>query len=730
MNIPTGFQEPTDHEGAGLDDRGQGPQTITFFYGDEEFTVSGFERSLPELSSVTDRTALVRAGHDSVGTAIDMDSWHAVARGMVAPASAAAQLRSQKGQTSALIEEHVEGATLRSLHTRVWLTELFPGLQPRTGQEALPIGDPEVHGDVGPDGEPHACVVYTYRDLTHLRDHLRQTFTATRRANPNPYDQSILSRRITRAVIAHPGRLEFADGTESIDVLVVRDGITRLTSAWALLTDQETPDPERIAETATRLLLAEKPQRRGATEKPLSQRMALGRQEALAGLRAEFYKGLGPQQPADRSVRLGQTLVVPAQIAVGLRRHGNTGLPPGEIFDDAIRSILAAVHVEFRAWESAAQNVEVGSRALRRVHLGGKAGPNLLDGIVALALGHRPPEDLREIYHDQRIPGTALWRAVYLTHSLTRPEIFDQVKRHAKDIKGTRLMKTVGYAEILGPIIDLPWRGTKSDSLKQARNAWANGGVLTKRVMDSWSPVPCDDFTTLIPLALAGDRDAQQTLAVAGGNALVADKMITRNVGSAVGRTVPWRSDVNQVVAGLAEHEEGLWQLAFAANAFDPDSECANSFTTAQTLGRDQSGMYTVPDVDLEQPDRIRRDRGGVAVQPLTQMRLVLTSDPVRAREREASNEQPENEELSLGERFAIQRRALVQAVVDARTTLNALLTLADEPASRATTLHPFGSYEEWQTLDESVRALESLIYNRRPAQRPTDEEESEEEDY
>ncbi|GAA3370175.1 hypothetical protein GCM10020367_15760 [Streptomyces sannanensis] len=720
MSIPTGFQEPIGHsyenqqEGA---DGGQGPQTITFFYGEEEFTVSGFERTLPELSSVTDRAALVKAGLGSASTTLDVESWHAVARGIVAPDAAAALLRSQKGQVSALIEEHVEGATLRSLHTRAWLTELFPGLQPRTGQEALPVEDPEVHGDVGEHGEPLACVVYRYRDLTHLRDHLRQTITATRRANPEPYDQSILARRITRALIAHPCRLEFEDDTEPVDVLVVRDGITRLTSAWALLTDEEKPDPERIAETATRVLLAEKPQRRGSQEKPLSQRMALGRQEELAELRAEFYKGLGEGQPADRSVRLGQTLVVPAQITVGLRRHGTAGLPAREVFDDAVRSILASVHVEFRAWEPAAQNVEVGSRALRRVHLGGRGGPNVLDGVVGLALGHRPPADLPQIFRDSRIPGTPLWRAVYLIHILTRTEIFEQVKRHAKDIKGTRRMTDAGYAELLGPIIDLPWRGAKWDSLKQARNAWANGGALTKAVKGDWSPMPCTDFTELVPLALTGNNDARQTIAVAGGTALLADKLITRNVGSAVGRTVPFRANVDQVVAGLAERAEGLWQLAFAANAFDPTRECTSAFTSAQMLGRDPSRMYTVPEVDLDQPDRVRRDRGGVAVQPLRQWRVVAISDPVRAREaeQEARGAAEEHKELPLSERFAAERRALANAVEEARRKLRQLLDLAQTPEASATTLHPFGSHEEWLALDTSVRDLESTIYNRRP---------------
>ncbi|MGP3685311.1 hypothetical protein ACTVZO_11470 [Streptomyces sp. IBSNAI002] len=728
MSIPSGFQEPAAYIGTEADDAGRGPQTITFSYADEQFTVSGFERDLPELSSVTDRAALVKAGQTSSGTALDVDSWHAVARATVSPESAAAQLRAQKGRMSALIEEHVEGATLRSLHTRTWLPELFPGLQPRTGQEALPIEDPQVTGDVGDDGEPLACVIYTYRDTGHLRAHIQQTIEATRRANPDPYDQSILARRITRAVIAHPARLEFSDDTEPIDVLVVRDGITRLTSAWALLTGEDAPAPHQIAKIVTDFLLAEKPQRRGA-EKPRSQRMALGRQEALAELRAEFYQGLGSGQPADRSVRLGQTLVVPAQITVGLRRHGIGSLPAAEVFDDAVRSILASVHVEFKAWESAAQNVEVGSRALRRVHLTGQTETKILDGVVGLALGRRTPDELPQIFKDRHIPGSALWRAVYLINHLTRPEVFAQVKRHAKDIKGTRRMTTAGYAELLGPIIDLPWRGTKSASLKQARNAWANGGVLTKGVLDAWTPVPCDDFTALVGPAAEGDTDARQTLAVAGGVALITDKLITRNVGSAVGNTVPWRSNVDQVIAGLAENEEGLWILATAANAFDDTRECINSFTAAQLLMRDKTEMYAIADVDLNSSDHLRRDRGGVAAQPLTQMRLVLASDPVRAAQLAEDEENNNEAELTVSQHYAIRQRALLQAVEHAQNKLKDLLAYANTPEANNTTLDPFGSYPEWLALDNRVRALATEIYNHQPDQ-PDEEGEEEYDEY
>ncbi|AUY51306.1 hypothetical protein [Streptomyces sp. CB01881] len=696
----------------------RGPESLNFVLKGEEFTISGFERQLPEPSSATARGRLVRAGLADPGTALDENGWHAVARAVVHPEAIAAQLRTQTGLASALIEEHVEGATLRSIHARAWLTELIPGLQPRTGQEALPVPDPVVRGVLDPAegqtaGRPLATVAYEYENLQHLRDHLQQTIVYTRDANPNPYDQSILARRITRAVIAHPCRLEFKDETESINVLVVRDGITRITSAWALLAGDDAK-PDEIARVASDLLLAEKPTRRNAAERSLSQRHALGRQEELEQLRGEFLRGLG-DPPSDRAVRIGQTLVVPAQIAVGLQAYPGGVLPDTELFDDAVRSILAAVHVEFKGWDAAAQNVEVGSRALRRVLLSNAvkraAGSADLAEVVDLAVGRIKPGQVPRVFGDRAIPPSPLWRAVYLVHALTRPELYREVKRHAMDIKGTRAMTFRGFAELLGPIVDLPWRAAKKAVLQQARNAWGNGGVLTDEVLKkSWEPVPTSRFTDLVRPAIGGDLDARMTLAVAGGIALITDKLLTRNVGSTVGRTVPFRADVHAVVAGLSgqDNEAGLWLLAYAADRFEPDRQAKNSLTDAQ-LSRvtDLTSYYSYVDVDLAQPDRVARDVTGVEV-GLSQYRVVAASDPAQTEQAEAEKRKAlGGEQLSINEQIAQERSGLLKALESAEDRLNTLTAL-----TTSSTLNAFGSKSEWEPLYKLSLKLQNAIYN------------------
>ncbi|MCE0445590.1 hypothetical protein LT493_12835 [Streptomyces tricolor] len=144
--------------------------------------------------------------------------------------------------------------------------------------------------------------------------------------------------------------------------------------------------------------------------------------------------------------------------------------------------------------------------------------------------------DLPQVFGgDPAPPGTALWRAVYLVSALTQPDLLELLKDQAKAIKGGKRMSMKGFGELLGPIIDLPWRAQKKLMTKQARNAWNNGGVLSNDVARAWTPVPTDDFTTLIEPAMKGDYDARRTLAVAGGVALIADKLLTRNVGSSLG---------------------------------------------------------------------------------------------------------------------------------------------------------------------------------------------------
>ncbi|MGA4997396.1 hypothetical protein ACPCB7_05140 [Streptomyces arboris] len=616
-----------------------GPLSLDIVWGTDAIRVTNIPPRLPADSTDRHASEVTSAGRANPNTWLPDTAWGAIARATTGPGALAVQLRPTPDEPSGLLMvENVEGATLRSVVTRVLLNELFPGPQPRTGTEVSEVADPQVRG-VTHEGRPGSTVQYRYDSLTHLRDHVWQTVHAT--LSINTYATSIVTRSVTRNLITHPAEITFADGTDPIHLLVVRDGITRLASAWAVLAGYGA-DPAEVATLATDALLG-KAASAGA-EPGLGQRLANGRAQWRQGLRQEFHDEIAGETHGLRAAQIAQTYVIPAQIAVGIEGHEGRALSAEDLFDDAIRSVLASVHVEFKPWDDAAQNVEVITRALKRIiqQDDQRWKTDDLRSVYGLAVGRIPVADFPHLFGgDPAPPATALWRAVYLVNALTRPELLESLKDQAKAIKGGRRMGMKGFGELLGPIVDLPWRAKKKFVTKQARNAWNNGGVLSSDITDSWTPRPTDDFTELIAPAMDGDADARHTLAVAGGVALIADKLLTRNVGSSLGPTrekggVPFRSDVHKVIEGLSQstNELGLWTLALAAKTFRSDGLPQNSVPRQSLTGKEPATSaerpYVYFKVDLSAPDRIARDAHGVPV-PLYEWDVVAASDPKRA---------------------------------------------------------------------------------------------------
>ncbi|MFH0175290.1 hypothetical protein ACIA6D_08280 [Streptomyces cacaoi] len=616
------------------------PRSLTVQWGSDSVLVSNIEPTLPGSPGERDIAKVVEAGNANPATPLPDAAWQAVARSTTGPDGLAVQLRSTEEEPNGLLMvENVEGATLRSVVTRVRLNEMLPGIQPRTGMEVMEIADPQVQG-ITSEGRPCAVIGYRYKDLQHLRDHMWQTIHGT--LSLNSYAVSILARGVTRNVITHPVEITFEDGTDPLYSLVVRDGITRMASSWAVLAGPGA-EPAEAATLAVDSLLGKPGAAPTTGSSPLGERLAASRERWRQGLREEFAQEMAAPEPGVRAAQIAQTFVLPAQIAVGAEGHPDHLLASEDIFDDAIRSVLASVHVEFKQWDTAAQNVEVATRALKRVIQLGDAQVRKSDlqVVYGLAVGRITVEELPQVFAGDP-PGTALWRGVYLVHALSRPELLERLKDQAKAIKGGRRMGLKGFAELLGPLIDLPWRSRKKLVTAQARNAWNNGGVLTADVVGEWEPHPTDDFTSLVAPALAGDIDARCTLAVAGGMALIADKLLTRNVGSALSAPrekggVPFRADVSLVIEGLSEegNELGLWTLALAANRFRSDDLPENAVTMRQLTRKEKSQdgtdtPYVHFKVDLEAEDKIARDADGVPV-TLHQWDVVWASDPARA---------------------------------------------------------------------------------------------------
>ncbi|MCF3181213.1 hypothetical protein IPZ70_14900 [Streptomyces polychromogenes] len=719
---------------------------ITVDWGKEQVEVSTLDRELPDASAVDDRIKVVKAGLNSSLVSLPEDAWHAVARAAVKPETVALQLReSQDTRMNLLLEEHVDGATLRSVHSRVWMSELFPAIQPRTGQELLHVGDPQVQG-VAEDGKPQAILRYRYESRPHLRKHVEQTIWST--LFKNSYAESILARGVTRALIVHPVVYDFEDGTESVYGLITRDGITRLASAWKVLAGPGS-DLDEVASLAAGVLVAEQQPSPNDQVRPLTQRMALARESWRKGQRVQFARDLvsvgADEIPPLSAVQIAQSFVVPAHITVGVQAHDRAAsLKTEEVFDDAIRSILASVHVEFKPWDPSAQNVEVVSRALKRVLLSWKRDD--LGEVYELAVGRRKASETPQVYKDPAMPGTGLWRAVRLLHTLTRSDISEDLRNRAKEIKGERRMTDKGYASLLGTIVDHPWRSTKKSAAQQARNAWSNGGVLFKEILeDGWFPIVTDDFAELVEPALAGSRNARLTLALAGGTALIADKILTRNVGSSVGRSrmpgkVPFRADVHKVIEGLAREGNalGLWTLALAAQRFE-DGRLPRNSGTKQSLGlpgdpdSDSVAEYQHVAVDLEADDRVLREDGAPVL--LQQWDVVVASDEERTRlvlglddgADESEEQDDDSSDVWNGERggtaadevgsrgepepvrsIAEVRRSFESLIAEARVQLDELQRLGE-----GVTLPPvFGTESTWRGLHQAASHIFAAIQN------------------
>ena len=595
-------------------------------WGKEQIRVADIPRQLVDEPTEAQVAAVVAAGRANAGTWLPAPAWTAVARAAAQPGALEAQLRSTpEDPTGLLMKERVEGAALYSGVTRVLMSELYPGIQPRTGMLFAEVPDPQVEG-ITHEGRPSALVRYTYKDIDHLRNHVWNTVNTT--LGINQYTTSVLSRSVTRNLIVHPVEYAFEDGTEPFYALTVRDGITRLASAWAVLAGSGA-DAAETASLATEHLVAR--------HTPVH----LGRVGWRQQLREEFAKEVQGDLPGLRTAQIAQTFVVPAQIAVGVESYRERALSAEDVFDDAVRSVLASIHVEFKQWDMAAQNVEVITRALKRIIQEDDPRWDMteLQAVYGFSVGRLKSAQLPEHFGTEgaRPPGNALWRAVYLLSAFAGPALQESLKDQAKAIKGGQRMSNKGYGDLLAPIIDLPWRSGKKAVMKQARNAWSNGGVLTAMVCSEWAPQPVEDFTELVGPAMEGDVDSLCTLAVAGGVALIADKLLTRNVGSSLGSSrekggVPFRMDVYKVIEGLAKsgNELGLWLLATAANTFREDDVPQNAVPRLSLTGGDRGQKpYAYFKLDLAQSDRVARDASGVP-ELLYEWDIVAAADPER----------------------------------------------------------------------------------------------------
>jgi hypothetical protein len=710
----TGSNEPpfdSDDLDASTQDAVPVTSKATLDIGDDEpLTISNFQHQLPEATTAKSRSAFVRAAE--AAALLDEDGRHALARALVKPDAAVPLIKS-----NLLINETLEAATLTQVPGHVWTHELWPLLQPRTEAESLTVERPKINGSLGPDGAPHAILTLTFHGTQHLADYLHQTITHTGRTGMD-YAPSILARRVGRPVLAHVVRLAFEDGTPGFSVLAVRDGITRLFSSVAARLGRSPKDDE-VAQQMIADLLATVPPRAGK-EPDASQDHARGREKVASDLRARFNAGVASGEPTEDAVRIGQTFTLPAQTYVSVQTAHNGNVPSDQVFAEAIRAVVGSIHTEFRGWDVAAMAVDVGERALQRAQYAGDLQPD----VVRLATGVLDFTHTPEVFGDSRIPRAAIWRAVYIVHALTQQQAFNGIKEQLRSLLGMTNIQKKRFIGYLGPLVDVPWRASKARSLVTARRAWTAGGPIPHALLGAnWEVVPTDDFLTLVPLALEGDIDARRTLQVAGGIALVADRLLTSNTGSAVEwGTVPFRAEPQDVIANLGapNNKAGLYQLAYAAQAFSADVPAVNSFTKRDFADESKlpPGVYVVPQVDDTDPEKVKVDGTGSPV-GLTQFEVVTTSNPERARKAITDKQSSRKESsgyvppASNGEKAKQIRWQLLNGLKTVQDMLGELETLiqsGDPAVGPALSPHEF-----WSRLSATGNKVSSWITMHEP---------------
>jgi hypothetical protein len=669
-------------------------QPVTLDVDGEPVVVTNFRRALPEAAPAKDRVAFVRAG-ERKHLALDEDALHAAGRVFVDPSTVARMV-----DNDLLSQEVVGTAKLMVAPHFAYLTELLPLIQPRAGSAPRDVDPPRMIGNVaeGEDGgaHPDAMVVFRFRDEQQLIAQVIQTVRQTLELGKN-YAPSILTKRVSRPVLAHVVRIAFDDG-RSFDIVVVRDGITRVVSSWRALYPKLTA--AELADKIVRSLLASKPSRRPHdTETAVRAR---GRDEQQKQLRGQFAEGMATGEPNERAIRIGQTLTLPVQMIVNFVVDGGGPVPVEQQFDDTVQSLVASVHGEFEPWDQSASHAAAILRALpRAVHDDAVASE-----VAEIAAGFRDVSEVPDVF-DEDAPATALWRAVYVVAWLCNPDEYEGIKKHLRDLLDVTRITRGTYVSHLMTLVDLPWRSSKADTRIQARRAWNNGGPVPHHLLGTrWDPIPTSDFTTLVPKAMQGDSDARATLQVAGGIALVTDKLLLSNTGSALASgEVPFRANVNEIVANLGNTDAGLWLLARAANAFQADRRAANSYSEKEWLKNPPTDAYDIPDVDLDSPHE-EPPRGAERVR-LTPYRVVLVSDPVRAAiaeaEAEKSEAATENATEPSSEKAHRYRELLKKNIEAATSSLSSLVKLGKADPS----VHPLlVDTATWQELDQAARKM------------------------
>ncbi len=442
-----------------------------------------------------------------------------------------------------------------SIRADVLASGVLPGPQPRgrTGRDYRSAPEPSVeHTDRGQ-------VRLVFDDVEHfvkwLQDSIARTMDRAIRRNRH---LEIAATGVRRDVACHLAVLSFRDGSADQYVVLVRDGISRWTSAQVLRLGLESKAPADAAAQIVSALVPKAKLTATTDTRALSKQMHV----VATKVQQEYEGNLTPSGPTERAILLRQANRMPATIHLALRDDG-----PG--LAAAIDRIVADVHTDVEKWDEEDADYHQARTVLEAMHDNGVLSD--------------------EVYQLVGIENTSPMRRAVSLAAFAMGEGFEPIKT---EMRRQGIFKSVWarrVTELMGPVITEPW-----SQIKGVGTVWGYDGALPV-LGRTLVPSHPDDYLDLVRPALDNDDDARDELRVAGSIALISNGVVTTSIiGGAGGSKRRDRMSLNTLFARLSAAEEGLVQLAIAANTFAPDS-----------------GVNPVPAVDMTQPDRIRRDGAG-----------------------------------------------------------------------------------------------------------------------
>ena len=441
-----------------------------------------------------------------------------------------------------------------SVRTDVLACGVLPGPQPRgrTGRDHRSTSEPTVeHTEKGQ-------IRLAFESIDHFVRWLQDSIARTMaRAIKRGRHLEIAATGVRRDVACHLAVLSFRDGSADQDVMLVRDGISRWTSAHVLRLGLAATAPAEAAAQIVNDLVPKAKLVTTTDTRALSKQMHV----VATKVQQEYDDNITPTGPTERAILLRQASRMPATIHLARRDEG-----PG--LAAAIDRIVADVHTDVEKWDEEDADYHQVRTVLEAMHDNGTLSDELYD-----------------LLNDTE--GSPLRRAVDLA-AFAMGEGFESIKTEMRNQGIFKAVWARRVTELMGPVVTEPW-----SQIKGVGTVWGYDGALPVlgRTMIPSHP---NDYLDLVGPALEGDEDARDELRIAGSIALISNGIVTTSIIGGPGGAKRDRMSLNRLFGTLSKTEEGLIQLAIAANTFDPASM-----------------VNPIPAVDMSREDKVQRDGAG-----------------------------------------------------------------------------------------------------------------------